>query len=112
MHAVVTEEGIRDTEARDRYSEARDLDPEASDQDPEASDASYLQPGPVRQYDDGGKAALSTVVIDVDVFAIVVIVVVAGTVQNDLCHGPRGGRISIRIRRRRPPRSAADSAAR
>ena len=100
MHAVVTEEGIRDTEASDRDSEARDPDPEASDQnpenpeasdqDPEASDASYLQPGPARQYDDGGKAALSTVVVDADVFVFVV--VVAGTVQNDLC------RISIRIK--------------
>ena len=107
MHAVVTEEGFRDTEASDQDTEAsdrdteasdqgtdtsdRDLeeidrDSEASDQDPEASDASYLQPGPARQYDDGGIAALSTVVIDVDVFTIVV--VVTGTVQNDLRHGP------------------------
>ena len=114
MHAVVTEEGFRDTEASDRNSEASDRnseasdrdtetsyrdseainrnseasdhDPEASDQDPEASDASYLQPGPARQYDDGGIAALSTVVVDVDVFATVI--VVAGTVQNDLRHGP------------------------
>ena len=134
MHAVVTEEGFRDTEAGDRDTEAsdrnsessdrvteaidRDTDTsdqdleeidresEASDQDLEASNASYLQLGPARQYDDGGKAALSTVVVDVDVFAIVV--VVAGIVRNDLRHGPRGGRISIRIRRRRP-RSAANS---
>ena len=107
MHTVVTEEGFRDTEASDRNSEASDRNSEASDrdtetsyrdseaidrnseasdQDPEASDASYLQPGPARQYDDGGEMALATVVIDVDVFAIVV--VVAGTVQNDLRHGP------------------------
>ena len=106
MHAVVTKEGFRDTEACDRDTEAsdwnsesidrvteasnrdtdtsdRDLeeidrDSEASDQDPEASNASYLQSGPARQYDDRGEAALSTVVVDVDIFAIVV--VVAGTV--------------------------------
>ena len=29
-----------------------------NDQDPEVSDASYFQPGPARQYNDGGKAAL------------------------------------------------------
>ena len=129
VHTVVTEEGFEDTEASDRNSEASDRnseasehdtdtsdreleeiirDTEASDQDPESSDASYLQPGPARQYDDGGKVALATVVIDVDVFAIVV--VVAGTVHNDLRHGPQGGRISISIRRRRP-RSAANSVA-
>ena len=76
MHAVVTEEGIWDTEASDRDSEASDQetetsdrdseaserdteasdrDSEASDQYPEASDASYLQTGPARQYNDGGK---------------------------------------------------------
>ena len=110
MHAVVTKEGFWDTESSDRDLEAIDQDLAANDQDPEAIDASYLQLGPARQYYDGVKAALSTVFVDVDVFAIVA--VVTGTVQNDLHHGPREGRISIRICRRRRPRSAADSAAR
>ena len=100
----------RDLEAIDLDSEASDQDPEASEHDPEASDASYLQPRPARQYNDGGKAALSTVVVDVNLFTIVV--VVAETVQNGLRHDPRGGRITIRICRHRHPRLAADYAAR
>ena len=103
-----TETSDRDSEASERDTEASDRDSEASDQYPEASDASYLQTGPARQYNDGRKASLSTVVVDVDVFAIVV---VKGTVQKDLRHAPPRGRISIRICRCRPPRPAADSAA-